>query len=383
MSYVCPRCGNSDERYIGYFKSKPYCRLCLSFQGKSVENDICITKDIELTLDYPLSEKQKECSNNVLNALNMNRNVLIHAVTGAGKTELVYHSMHKYLKEGKKVGFATPRKDVVIDLAPRIKEAFKNAKVVSVYGEHSQIISGDIIVLTTHQLYRYPNYFDLLILDEIDAFPYKGNKLLFSFFQKSVKGNYVLLSATPSNEDINKVKNDNGIIITLFERYHKHDLIVPIFIQANKYKQFFLILRYLLKFIKEKKPVFIFTPTISEGKRLFFFLSLFFQNGSFVSSKEENRSIDISRIKNNMYDYLVTTSILERGVTLKNLQVIVYNAGSYIYSAEALIQIAGRVGRKIDATCGDVYFLSDEETPSIKDAIKTIKLCNLKKNNSN
>lgn len=377
--FICPKCGNKDPRYIGYFNNIPYCRYCLPFKGKQVSNESKISKNISLSLSYPLSEKQEKCSSEVCLALNHNKNVLIHAVTGAGKTELVYKAMEKYLKENKRVGFATPRKDVVIDLTPRIEEAFKNCKVVAVYGNHSSTIEGDIIVLTTHQLYRYPNYFDLLILDEIDAFPYKDNKLLQSFFRKSIKGNYVLLSATPSKEDIEKVKNDNGEIITLFERYHQHDLVVPRFIKGNKLKQFLFICKYLRKYQKENKPLFVFTPTIDEGKKLYFLLSLFFKNGSFVSSKEENRSIDIEKFKRKMYSFLVTTSILERGVTLKNLQVIVYNASSYIYNSAALIQIAGRVGRKIGAEDGDVFFLSDEVNASIINAIETIKKCNNKR----
>lgn len=66
--------------------------------------------------------------------------------------------MEKALNEGKTVGFATPRKDVVIDLKPRISSAFPNASVISVYGNHSYKLEADIIVLTTHQLFRYKNY---------------------------------------------------------------------------------------------------------------------------------------------------------------------------------------------------------------------------------
>ena len=46
---------------------------------------------------------------------------------------------------------------------------------------------------------------------------------------------------------------------------------------------------------------------------------------------------------------LRSTSVLERGVTIKNLQVIVFNAEHELYDEKSLIQISGRVGRKIDA----------------------------------
>lgn len=378
--YKCPYCGNTDEHYIGIFNDKHYCRLCLTFDGKKVDENYKVNKNIKLSLNYKLSEKQVECSNKVKDAILNKHNVLIHAVTGAGKTELVYQSMEYVLKKGGHVGFATPRKDVVIDLHPRINESFKNCKVVAVYGEHSSHLEADIVVLTTHQLYRYPKYFDLLILDEIDAFPFKGNKLLHTFFYKSIKGNYVLLSATPSDDDIKEVKANNGIVVKLFERYHKHDLPTPEFYKLSTIRQYFFILKNLISFKKENKKTFVFAPTIKEGKKLYFFLSLFFKDGAFVSSKEELRKIEIEKFKIGMLSFLVTTSILERGVTVKNLQVIVFNSGSEMYTKAGLIQIAGRVGRKIDAPEGKVYFLNDDKVRKIDEAIDEIKHYNNIKN---
>lgn len=374
--FVCPRCGNKSPSSIGYKDGKAYCRLCLSFDGKCAERNHEIKEGIQLKLSYPLSEKQAECSKKVCLLLKKKKNVLIHAVTGAGKTELVYHAMENCLKERRRVGFATPRKDVVIDLLPRIQEAFPTAKTIAVFGGHTNILEGDIILLTTHQLYRYEEYFDLLILDEIDAFPYKGNELLHSFFKKSVRGNYILLSATPDKEEIEEVIKDNGEVVTLFERYHHHPLPEPKYIKTNAFTRSFTCLRLLSSLLKQNKPVFIFSPTIEEGRRLFIFLSLNFDGGAFVSSKEKDRSIDIQRFKIGQLRYLVTTSILERGVTVKDLQVIVYDASNEIFTSAALVQIAGRAGRKIGFEKGAVYFLGEEENASIKQAIREIKYYN-------
>lgn len=376
--YICPRCHNSDPRFIGYKNDQPYCRLCLPFQGNEVDKNFVIKQNITLHLEYPLSEKQAEVSHKVMSLLKKNKNVLIHAVTGAGKTELVYQSMEYYLKRGLHVGFCTPRKDVVIDLSPRIKEAFNNADVISVYGEHTSQLEGDIIVLTSHQLYRYRQYFDLLILDEIDAFPYHGNSLLENFFHQSVKGNYVLLSATPSKEDIQKVKEDNGEIVYLYERYHHAPLPVPIFNKANLLNQSIECAKWIQYFKKQNKPVFIFVPTIDIGKKLYLFLSSLISHGAFVSSKEESRRLDIERFKKGELSYLVTTSILERGVTVKNLQVIVYSSDHTLYNKATLIQIAGRVGRKIDAREGKVIFLGKERNHDIEEAIYEIQRYNKK-----
>ena len=148
--FVCPNCSNSNPKYIGYRKGVPYCRLCLPFCGKRAGINSKTNRNNTLDLKYPLSEKQAKISAEVLKSLQDKKNVLIHAVTGAGKTELIYASVEYYLKQNLKVGFATPRKDVVIDLIPRFKESFPNSIVIAVYGEHTAELNGDIILLTTH-----------------------------------------------------------------------------------------------------------------------------------------------------------------------------------------------------------------------------------------
>ena len=224
--YECPKCKNKDVIYFATLNNKIYCRKCINFNGKMSFNDI-VSDNQTLTLDFSLTDKQKEISKKITSAINNKKNVFLYAVTGAGKTELVYEAILNVLKNKGKVGFTVPRKDVVIDLYPRIKNAFKNSKVVALYGGNTSNLTGDIIILTTHQLYRFENYFDLLVFDEIDAFPYKGNDVLISFFSKSVKGNYVLMSATPDEEKVNEVIISNGIYLSLTRRYHGVDLPLP------------------------------------------------------------------------------------------------------------------------------------------------------------
>lgn len=377
-NFKCPRCGNEDERYIGVRDGKKYCRACISFNGKNADKAYIVNKGIKLHLSYPLSLKQQMISDQVSKAIKDNRDVLICAVTGAGKTELVYKSIEEALIRGKHVGFTVPRRDVVIDLVPRFKESFPKADIVSVYGDHTSRLNGDIILLTTHQLYRYESYFDLLILDELDAFPFKGNKTLKTFFNKAVRGNKILLTATSTREDRDEIKKRGGLVLTLDERYHKKRLPVPTFIKCSNVMKHLLVLRLLKGFVKERKPVFVFTPTIEKGRILYNYLSLFISNGAFVSSKEEDRKENIERFKQGQLDYLVTTSILERGVTLFDLQVIVFDADDDIFNSQALIQIAGRVGRKIHAEDGKVIFIGQEENKEIEDAIYRIEESNRK-----
>jgi late competence protein required for DNA uptake (superfamily II DNA/RNA helicase) len=62
--------------------------------------------------------------------------------------------------------------------------------------------------------------------------------------------------------------------------------------------------------------------------------------------KARNRQHIIDDFRRSKYKYLVTTAVLERGVTVKNLQVIVLKAITKYIRQGALIQIAGRGGEE-------------------------------------
>lgn len=371
----CEICLAEDDKYFAFNNGKIYCRRCITFKGEKAKINNSSNNEVILDLKYNLSKKQEEISSNVLKAFINHQNVLINAVCGSGKTELVYKTIEYCLKHKLQVGFAIPRKDVVIDLFPRLKDAFPHQKVISIYGGHTNNLSGDIIILTTHQLYRFENYFDLLILDEVDAFPFYNNQLLNTMFKKSVKGNYIMMSATSLDNIKEGIIKQNGLIFTLNKRYHNHPLPVPTIKEFFIGKNIYLIYK-LNKFLKCNKPTLIFVPTIKICERLYMFLKVFFKNGECVHSQKKNREKIVEDFKKNKVLFLVTTSILERGVTIKNLQVIVYNADNYLFDCKALIQMAGRVGRKIDAYDGEVVFLGGYNSTSMQEAKRKILQAN-------
>lgn len=370
--FCCERCGNTDPKYIGNINGKLYCRKCITFKGEEAIYKKSNEKDVKYYLNFTLSDEQKEISSRVKDNFINKKNSLIYAVTGAGKTEIVYEVISYALSKGGKVGFAIPRKDVVIELEPRLRKAFKNEKVVAVYGEHNKDLYGDITILTTHQLYRYKNYFDLLIVDEIDAFPYQNNDILHSFFLKSYRTNFVLMSATPSDEIIDYF-NKNGCVLRLFKRFHNNPLIVPSIKKCSVSCQFALLFKILKRFKSENKPVLVFVPTIDLCKKVYKILHLFFKNIEFVHSKKENKEIIMNQFRLKEFFCLVTTTILERGITIDNLQVVVLFANHKVFNYQTLIQIAGRVGRNTKHPKGEVIFLTNEVNEDIKISIRKIQ----------
>ena len=375
--FVCPKCGNADPLYLGTKNGHLYCRKCISFNGMMAQGGRLFPKQVSASIAYALSEEQKDLSKQVNQHYLQGKNTLIHAVCGAGKTELVFEVISTALSQGQRVGFAIPRKDVVRELFVRLESAFPTVSVIGVYGGHHTRIEADIIVLTTHQLFRYENYFDLLIVDEIDAFPFKDNELLQTFFKRSVKGHFVLLSATPSEEIKQMFSSGNHVLLELFSRYHGGLLPEPLYvIRLFLFKHIFLI-KKLRQFSESKKPCFVFTPTIAICEELFTIIRWFVPHGNRVHSKVKERSEIIDQFKNGKIHYLVTTSVLERGVTFRNLQVIVYDSDHALYDSAALVQISGRVGRKSDAREGEVIFLANCVTDSMEKAREEIRFANL------
>ncbi len=375
-NFKCPICGNSNPMYIGTRNGKNYCRKCITFRGQEANGFFRQSESADYTLHYDLSKEQKELSRNLVINFRNGTDSLVHAVCGSGKTEIVLEVISYAISHNLKVGFAVPRRDVIRELYLRFKNIFENNKVVSVYGDHTKKLEGDLICLTTHQLFRYPSYFDLLILDEIDAFPYNGNEVLEAFFKRAVRGHYILLSATPSKEIIEYFKKNEKNILNLNKRFHNHPLPVPRFSIHSGVMRYYHLIQELRRFLAENKPVFVFSPTIDICEQTYEVLRLFFKNANFVHSKCPDRNERIEKFRKGETRVLVTTAVLERGVTLKNLQVIVFGADHPLYTSAALIQISGRVGRKKDAPTGEVVFIAKRETNEMMEAVKEINKAN-------
>ena len=71
--YVCPRCGNTDPRYFGLKNNQPYCRLCVSFQGREVNSYKVDDEDTSASLTYPLSPEQEKISASILENFKENK----------------------------------------------------------------------------------------------------------------------------------------------------------------------------------------------------------------------------------------------------------------------------------------------------------------------
>lgn len=395
----CMRCHNNDPRYLFTYHCAvcngpcTYCRKCIQLGRISSCTTLLKwcgpqhprTNDHTLELSG-LSAAQQRASDELIESIRQKRSHLLHAVCGAGKTEILFQPVLYALQQQLRVCIATPRTDVVLELAPRLQRAFPKTFVQPLYGgapvEHR---FAPLIVATTHQLLRFEAAFDVMIVDEADAFPYTYDEMLQRAVNKAKTADapVCFVTATPSKKLLATCEKERWGYSFLPRRYHGYSLPVPRIstvwrlhakLQKNKLPNK---LYDWLKLRKEKQqPFLLFLPTIELIECVLPLVQQVMPNVEAVHAKDEQRKEKVLQLREGQLQGLVTSTILERGITIANVQVAVVCADDAIFDAGALIQISGRVGRHVHYASGDVVFFSEAITIAMDEAIAEIKRLN-------
>lgn len=391
--YQCFRCGSMiDQKLWKLSEEVLYCRACIQLgRIRSDQRLYAIAQqDFEgqevLNWKGTLTSYQQEVSDGLIQAVKEKRNALVHAVTGAGKTEMMYQVVANAIKNGKAVCIATPRIDVCIELYGRMKGDF-SCPISLLHGESEPYFRTPLVIATTHQLLKFYQAFDLLIIDEVDAFPYVDNPMLYKATQNAIKkeGNTLFLTATSTDELDKKVKKKEIIRYSLPRRFHGNPLVVPEIKWVPKIREKIekgRIPYELLQLIKKQRqthyPLLIFVSEIELGQQFTENLKKYFpkETVGFVSSQTTDRLRMVEEFRNRAITMLVSTTILERGVTFPFVDVFVLESNHKLFTKSALVQISGRVGRSKERPTGKLLFLSDGITREMKKAIKEIKEMN-------
>lgn len=323
-------------------------------------------------MNYNLTLLQFFASRFLIINYNLNLGGLIIAVCGAGKTEMCFPLMQKVLTN-KKLGFSIPRVDICYEIYDRLCLEFGSNNIGIHTGKSKVNLDANILVLTTNQCIKYQAHFDVLIIDEVDAFPFDIDPIFYDGVKHSVKSNNIFyLTSTPSN----RLLEMNLPTFTIYKRWHNFPLPVPLLIHQKHYLKPSYKTKWLLKNIKRQQLIFI--STISRGKSLSNLLTKLGIEHQFTYSSDDHRQQKISDFKSGDLSRLVTTTILERGMTFTDIDVFILDSDSSFYNKAALVQIAGRARRKIDHQQGRVFFCYSNYTKTIKQSIKFIKENNAK-----
>ena len=398
----CNRCGTSDRKKRQMApctcgQDCYYCITCLQM-GKIKKCSILYTAKERnqfapliapiLTWEGELSKQQTEASLDIIETIQLGKERLIWAVAGAGKTEMMFKGIEQALQASKRVCIASPRVDVCLELAPRLKQAFKNVPLVVLYGGSDESYSyTQLVIATTHQLLRFNQAFDVLIIDEVDAFPFNIDQSLqyAAVKAKKEKGALIFLSATPSKKMQRDIQRNKLSATMLPARYHGHPLPEPKLIWCGDWKKTIthkkatgVFFNYLKNTLEQERRVLIFLPNIALMQKLAVQLKARFPDTLFttVYAEDPQRKEKVMEMRQEKYDFLLTTTILERGVTFKDIDVFVLGAEDRTFTEAALVQIAGRAGRHKDFPSGTVLFFHYGQTKALKGAIRQIKKMN-------
>ena len=389
----CCRClETSQDKIVSFYCSKcskvcRYCRNCIQMGRVSSCSELVLWSDSppppqsihSFAWKGELTVSQQTASSAIIRSLSLRQSHLVYAVCGAGKTELLFPVIFDELQRGHRICIAAPRVDVILELAPRIQSAFPETLLHVLYGDSPQETGFATIVLaTTHQLFRFQSAFDVLIVDEADAFPYSMDLSLERAVGKSIKGDspIVYVTATPSRKLLRKTPNRSEI----FQRFHGHPLPVPQFASLWNYEKALLKNRLPEKLkawtkskLEKKEPFLIFLPTIELISLAIPLFKELHPGIEAVHASDDNRKEKIMALRNKEVPGVLTSTILERGITIQNVQVAVVGADHPVFTASALIQIAGRVGRASEFPDGDVIYFHNGKTLQMDQARREIK----------
>lgn len=236
---VCQRCGAKSRLTDAALpKHEYYCPVCLNLgRVDTLSKFYHVAEPNQFSAPYPqliwqgkLSPLQSEVAETVTASMRQHEKRLIWAVTGAGKTEMMFKGLADRLQAGERIAWASPRVDVCLEIYPRLNKAFQNCKIALLYGHAKEAYCyRQLTVCTTHQLLRFYHAFDNLIIDEVDAFPFAANPRLFLAAHNAVKpnGGMIFLTATPGRELLNAVSRGRLAVSYLPLRYHGHLLPMP------------------------------------------------------------------------------------------------------------------------------------------------------------
>lgn len=411
LTNQCLRCGNQDKLYFAKLpcascnKTHLYCRKCIQM-GRIMECEPLyfwsgpkanwLEHEDPCSWEGELTTAQQTASEQIKRAImERKQEFLVWAVTGAGKTEMLFTGISFALKMGMRICIATPRADVVRELKPRLEQAFETVSIEALYGgSEDKKANAQLMLATTHQMLRFQQAFDIIIIDEIDAFPFHADTSLQYATNRAKKASstVIYLTATPRKQQ--QVQIENGKIAHVFVpvRYHGYPLPVPKLkmtysliknLKQNQVPKIFL--SWLTKRENPQRQILIFVPTIKLAQKLKTSLTQQLLERSIINNQTEleavhsedpKREEKVMAFRKKELKVIIATTILERGVTFPSVDVAILDAGHVVFDEAALVQIAGRAGRSGADPTGEVIFFHDGKTEAMLQAKHSIIVMN-------
>src|SRR5699024_9061337 len=151
---------------------------------------------------------------------------------------------------------------------------------------------------------------------------FSHNELLMGLMKTSVKGHILFMSATKDEALMHELTD------TLHLKMPLRPSLKPLPIPILRRSYLYLLFDYLK--LKDEK-ILIFVPTIKLARRLSLLLKI-----PSITSKSENKDQILERFNQDPSGKLISTTILERGMTFKDAYVFVFEANHAVFDTSSL-----------------------------------------------
>lgn len=402
---ACNRCGQ-QYRVVKVFcrdgkKDCYYCQECLMLgESKPCEAlyaapartrpEENLVSSIRLNLDISFSLAQYEAFEGLARFVRKDSvaECLVWEACGAGRPETVFGAVREVLKKGGRVLFGVPRRDVLDDLVSRLERAFPGVNVMVRYGRPRPYPKvSDIVLASTHQALKYYRNFDLVILDESDAFPYRANPILINALRRAKKteGKLIYMSPTPSPEIYARAQRGEIKVIQIPIRQHGHPLVIPQIVLEKELAPENKLPERILQIIREsieedQAQVLVVVPNGDYSQRIGELmrsrLEVLRISVIHTSSHDPDREKKVNSYFRGEANILITTGLTGRGDLAPNSNMVVLWSENEIFDEGYLLQLAGRVGWSESYPDGKVWFVGSRTTREMEGAVRKIKLLN-------
>lgn len=161
--------------------------------------------------------------------------------------------------------------------------------------------------------------------------------------------------------------------LKLSRRPHGHPLPVPVLRIVPFPLDLLVLLRWL--YAHRAHPCLVFVPTIRMAEGLGRLLRLY-RPCAIVTSRTADKDTQIQAFREGRTALMCATTVMERGVTIPDVQICVYHAEHPVFHEAGLVQMAGRAGRTFAHPEGDVLFLLQEKSPAAEKCQKELAEAN-------
>ncbi len=356
------------------------------FKEEKIFKDEDINKFID-KLPFKLTDSQNEALDLILSDLKSNKkmNRLVLGDVGSGKTIISFIAMYASTLSGYQSVLMAPTevlarqhfisamnyfKDtnlcIEILVGSMTKKEKENVKDRLLNGDIDMLIGTHTIIEETVVFYRL----GLVIADEQHRFGVKQREILKS---KGDVADALYMSATPIPRSYAlTLYGDLDVSFITHKPGGRKEIVTKI----KRYKELKDVLKHILEEIKEGHQVYVVASLIDDNEELDLKsvdtlkekFNLAFQNKIPIEIlhgklKQKEKDSIMERFQNNETKILISTTVIEVGVDVKNATImVIFDADRF--GLATLHQLRGRVGRNsLNSYC---YLICDKETERLK-----------------